>query len=227
MSLTGCAKSSNGAKAKTLPSQATDRIHPSDLPVRKYSDNASKLEYTEDDEFMEFLQWYLTETGNVSGTVAGAVPISPRQEKTLYIGNSLMTGLELYGTHVEGDTFITEVSITLKDFISKYSDEIQASDYTRVVAEFGSNEANYISVTTFAEQWEQLLAVVGDVDVYALRIPEGRGIKNVDALNSAISNVKGVTPLYDTLSFNYAGDGVHLTAKSYSDWYDWVQGAMT
>lgn len=165
------------------------------------------------------------------------------KENILFIGNSLIEGIRLYTT--DNNAFICKVGISLSELKSNYFSSISNYSCDTIVIGMGTNELGGYSEETFKQYYNELIDKVYSVNsnavIYCLSVPpvSQRKSNNSSSFNNtnvkiysgyikSICEERGITYLDcsehfgDVLNSNWTGDGIHLSAKQYVNWYNWI-----
>ena len=162
-----------------------------------------------------------------TGIPANAVPF--------FVGNSLVEGMRQ--SSEDGYPFYCEVGISLAELNQKL---VLPEQYDIAIIEVGSNELGAYSEDKFVAEYEKLIAAL-DCPCYCLSIPPCNETKSKYADRISNDNVKryngyvqqvcentGAT-FVDCSAFfgtelmeDWTGDGLHLRANIYADWYQWI-----
>lgn len=177
--------------------------------------------------------------GGLEGKEEEVAPLIQEPLNCLYLGNSLVAGLE--SVSASEDKFICKVGISLRELNKTFLPKAVETDKNTVLIEMGSNELGVYSAKEFIEAYTQTVNSFG-CTVYCLSIPPVNERKskyaprvnnaNVQLYNSYIQIVceqTGATYIDcseffgDTLKAAWTGDGLHLKTSVYEQWLGWIQ----
>lgn len=171
-------------------------------------------------------------------------PLLPENGKVLFLGNSLVQGLQAACDHADAD-FICKKGISLPG-LDKMLEGRDLSGYGLAVIEMGSNELGLWSESDFESAYGGILDRL-DCKAVCLSIPpvceaksgySGRVCNaNVIEYNSWISDLCGDREgaIYldcgaffgESLDPKMTGDGLHLNYAGYRSWLEWVFDMLT
>lgn len=174
-------------------------------------------------------------------TRKGVLPVE--EKDILFIGNSLIDGIRLYGG--SECQFLCKVGVSLDGLKSKIYSQIANKEFRVVVIGMGTNELGSYEEEHFKESYEDLInwvyGVNPEVKIYCLSIPPVSSNKsnsntlftneNVKEYNGyireicdefSIDYIDNMLFFGNVLQSNWTGDGIHLTGNVYSNWYSYV-----
>lgn len=177
--------------------------------------------------------------------ITAAVPVHAAEPRTLFVGNSLVRGLELYSPRDDNNLFICKSGISLDGLMKKYTTDMILSNYDVAVIEMGTNELGNWSETKFTWYYMSLIDTLqqfGTAKVYCCSIVptynrDGTRFNNANVrkYNQWIRNAAeytgaeylDCTPYFGTtLSEYWTADGVHMYPGVYNGWYRHIKKAV-
>ena len=165
----------------------------------------------------------------------------------LFLGNSLVEGFRLY-TDTD-DAFLCKVGITVFEFKDKFFSDIEHYSCDVVVIEMGTNELGMYTENNFKKGYIEIIDKVRSVNsnavIYCVSIPPvsyNMSSTNYNFNNSNVKKYNGYiqdicssenvyyinsTPFFgEVLNSNITGDGIHLNAKTYQDWFWFIKAQL-
>lgn len=161
----------------------------------------------------------------------------------LFIGNSLIEGISLYSN--SDSSFLSKVGISLDGLKNNIYNKIENYDCNVVIIGMGTNELGGYSEESFKISYNDLidkvLSVNSNAEIYCLSVPPVSQNKSNNSTSFNNINVKRYSGYIkdicedrslkyidcseffgDVLKSNWTGDGIHLAAKIYVEWYNWI-----
>lgn len=168
----------------------------------------------------------------------------PENGKVLFVGNSLVQGLESVNGY-ENASFLCKKGLSLSG-LARMVDADTGDGFDLAVIEMGSNEMGIWSEEDFVSAYSGILDLI-QCPVICLSVPPVCEAKSnygsrVSSANAAETGawIEGLCENRDdaiyldcSLFFGQdldpmmTGDGLHLTGKAYGDWYVWIMDNLT
>lgn len=173
-------------------------------------------------------------------------------DDALFIGDSRTVGIYEYGTLKNADYFCDVGLASYKmdnEYIDGYTiyDKLSSNSYGKIYVMLGINEVgndfdytmnSYIKLINAIKEYQpdSLIYIMGNLHVTQSRQLQGDTItnENINNLNSAMAELADgenvfyldVNPIFDDSNGNLmsecSNDGVHVLAKYYQTWCDWL-----